>query len=493
MTVPFETPFGHGAETSLRRMIIQLILMGFFLLLFAIPTSPLLASDVRYKPYCAEKAAQSTVGDTGTTYDNVFQTIQVTNVKVPIVLGLAMDWSSGFTNALVRGSIPCKTDIRQLMQTLVLSRVTAPIQQQIGRFNTECYLIARGRFDSRHPDLSTYDDTMRDYGGEADLNWMGSHVLRELYYDKIYPSAPVPGFSYASYPLAADDEAVKHNELDKPKNGYPTCEQWWSDEKVGLERLIVNDVNAAQPANNHLGRLSISETVKRWMTQLSPFTKLTGDDVIARSVLYDSKGDYGGFGSDSAQLDTNMGQYGAASHILMGAGKIIKQYTFNPLKRDATADVLPIIRACVLFFVIMFTPLVFIFGRYQFGVGISICCAFFILIFLDYIWAMNKYLENALLASTSDPSLGNVLVQHPTIVNMMGDFYFFSASILLLVLGWAGVKVGTGLDKMIAQASNMASANADGAYALGKAMTKQGWNVVKSAGKTGVKMISSIL
>ena len=404
-----------------------------------------------------------------------------------------MDWSSGFTNALIRGSIPCKTDIRQLMQTLVLSRVTAPIQQQIGRFNTECYLIAKGRFDSRHPDLSTYGDTMLAYGGEADLNWMGSHVLRELYYGKIYPNAPVPGFSYSSHPSAADDEAIKHNELDKPKNGYPTCEQWWSDEKVGLEHLIVNDVNAAQPANNHLGRLTISETVKRWMTQLSPYTQSTGDDVIARSVLYHSKGDYGGFGANGAQLDTNMGQYGMVSHVLMGAGQVLKRYTLNPLKRDATADVLPIIRACVLFFVIMFTPLVFIFGRYQFGVGVSLCCAFFILIFLDYIWAMNKYLENALLASTTDPSLGNVLVQHPTIVNMMTDFYFISASILLFVLGWAGVKVGTGLDKMISQASNMASSSADGAYAIGKTIAKQGWKAAKTVGKTGAGMVARVV
>ncbi|MCD6056253.1 MAG: conjugal transfer protein TraG, partial [Gammaproteobacteria bacterium] len=103
MTVPFETPFGHGAETSLRRMIIQLFLMGIFLLLFAIPSNILRTADVRYKPYCADHAVESTVGDTGTTYDNVFQTAAITDVKVPILFGLAMDWSSGFTNALIRG------------------------------------------------------------------------------------------------------------------------------------------------------------------------------------------------------------------------------------------------------------------------------------------------------------------------------------------------------------------------------------------------------
>jgi hypothetical protein len=68
--VPFETPFGHEAETSLRHMLIPLFLIGLFLLLFAISSNSLRVSDVQYKPYCIDEAKQSTVGNTGTTYDN---------------------------------------------------------------------------------------------------------------------------------------------------------------------------------------------------------------------------------------------------------------------------------------------------------------------------------------------------------------------------------------------------------------------------------------
>ncbi|MCD6056223.1 MAG: conserved rane protein of unknown function, partial [Gammaproteobacteria bacterium] len=357
------------------------------------------------------------------------------------------------------GSIPCKTDIRDLMQTLVLSRVTSPVQQQVTQFNHDCYLRAKAKFDAQKPDLSTYESIMKNYGGEADLSWMGSHVLRELYYSQedMTPLSPIPGFPYSQYRLKSIDEAIDAGEMEMPQWGYPTCEQWWSDSQKGLERAIVKDVDADQPVDNHLGKLKPSEQAARWMTAMNPYTQTTSDDVVTRSVLYHSKGNYGGFSSDNAQIDTNPGASGIFNQGLIGMSQTISRLLVIPLKRDAIADVLPIIRACTLFFIIMFSPFVLIFGGYRFGVGVSLCCAFFILIFLDFIWAMDKYLENALLASTTDPSLGNVLIQHPTIINIMSNFYFVAAGILLYILGWAGVKVGNGLDKMLGQSQTVAN------------------------------------
>ena len=68
------------------------------------------------------------------------------------------------------------------MGQLTLSHFSSDLSEQVKRFNTECYLRANNQFQTQKPATSSYQSTMNANGGESDLQWMGSHVYQQLYY-----------------------------------------------------------------------------------------------------------------------------------------------------------------------------------------------------------------------------------------------------------------------------------------------------------------------
>ncbi len=474
LTKPFETPFGNGTETSFRRVFIELLLMCVVIMFCVYPWMSLQTSDVTYTPYCAKGATQSTVGNSGTTYDNVFASAVQDNVKVPGLFGLMMNWTSGFTNALIAGSIPCESSITHLMHQVITSRLTPDLQQQVTRFNNECYLKARSNFDSQNPDLDTYQSTLKAYGGESDLNWMGSHVLRQLYYSNIYAEAPVTGFSYSAFPSTYVNDAVQKGEMTQPEWGYPTCEQWWTDSQHGLESQIVSQVDKATPQNPHLGALPLSDQVQNWLREahITLGNSTTSDDIIARGLLYDTKGDYGGFTTGQASVDTDSGVSGAMAKPFVELGQTLHQFTQNSFKRAALSQILPIIQALAIFFLLVFSPLIQIFGRYRLGVSISLCFMLMSLIFLNYIWALLGYLQTGLDNSLLDPTTGDLLGQNSTLNNFMTVMYFAAPALYMTLMGAAGIKIGAAFNGFMGDGASFATqAGNEGSGTIG-AVTK---------------------
>ena len=85
ITFTYETPFETGADTSLRRVSIQFIVLVFCIMLFAAPTHKLDITGIIYKPACSPSAEPSTFGDTGTTYDDAFSDFDYDDIYMDTV------------------------------------------------------------------------------------------------------------------------------------------------------------------------------------------------------------------------------------------------------------------------------------------------------------------------------------------------------------------------------------------------------------------------
>ena len=253
LTQPFEQPFGDAADTSLRRVSIELFFMAIIFMVCVYPNWPLQMSDIQYKPHCSSTGQMATPGSSGTTYDSVFENATSSGdpVYMPPAFALVTSISSGFTNGLIEWSIPCETNLTQMMNQMSLSSFSNDLSEQIKRFNTECYQRANNQFQTQKPDVSSYESTLEENGGESDLQWVGSHVYQQLYYPKLQPDKPVPGFPYSQFPSQYVDDAVENGEMSTPEDGYPTCQQWWGDSTYGIQSHIVSEMNEQSDSQNN--------------------------------------------------------------------------------------------------------------------------------------------------------------------------------------------------------------------------------------------------
>lgn len=480
LTKPFETEIANGVDTSLRRVSIEFVIICFVIMFCVYPAVSLQTKDVTYKPYCSTNATPSTVGNTGTTYDNTFQSMIDNNVKVPMFYELVMDWSSGFTNALIAGTIPCDTNLNHMIDTIDNAHLPPSIQQQIQDFNNQCYLPAKAQFNTGQPSVNSYKTTMKQAGGEADLNWIGSKTLGQLYYGNMSASSPVTGFPYSAFPNSAIDDAIKSGQMTTPQWGYPTCEQWWSDSTYGLEHKISQSASASVTKNNHAGEIPLNDEMSAWLANhhLNIGSDLTADDVIAHGVLYDDVNHYGGFDNSAADVDTNNGISGDIAKPFVELGQTIQSMTGNAFKRDAISDVLPIVQAVMLFFVILFAALIHIFGRYRLGTCISLSFIIFGLIFSNYLWLILDYLENALINSSVTPLSLTSFGEHGTIENFMTIMYFAAPMMLMSLMSITGIKLGSAFNQMMMDSRGQADS-----------VAKSGESATRDVAKTTVSLM----
>jgi hypothetical protein len=469
LTKPFESEIANGADTSFRRVFIEFFIMCLVIMFCVYPAVSLETKDVQYQPYCASNSSTSTVGNSGTTYDNTFHDMINQEVKVPLIYALVQNVASGFTNALATGSVPCQTNLRNVISTIDSAALPQALKDQANDFNNQCYLPAKAQFQSQQPDVSTYQETLKRAGGESDLNWMGSKVLNQLYYGNLTAINPVNGFPYGSFPNPAIDDAIKNGQMTTPQWGYPTCEQWWSDSSFGLEHKIAQAANEDNPQNSHAGNMPLSDEVDSWLSKynLNFGSDLTSDDVISHGVLYDNASNTSGFNSTSNTVDTNEGISGAIAKPFVQLGQSFESISGTAFKRDALSDILPIVQAVLFFFVLLFMPLIHLFGRFRVGIIVSMSFILFGLIFMNYIWEILGYLENALIDSTSTPISLTQFGEHGTIENYLTLMYFAAPMLLMSLMSIAGIKVGMAFNQIMSGAQNQADSVArQGQYAV---------------------------
>jgi hypothetical protein len=136
--------------------------------------------------------------------------------------------------------LPAASDLRTFEQQAHLATIADPrLRQEVSDFFTECYVLARSKFQAQRPDTPVVSAIQGTYG-EDDPDWLGSHVYRDTpgFYDMLRPTKQIPGWNYNP---AKDTE---YDPASPPTWGKPTCKQWWEDGAIGLRQKILDEADA---------------------------------------------------------------------------------------------------------------------------------------------------------------------------------------------------------------------------------------------------------
>jgi hypothetical protein len=413
-------------------------------------------NDIQYQPTCSSSNQLSTPGNSGTTYDTVFENTTSSGdpVYMPPAFALVMSIASGLTHGLIEWSIPCETNIREMMGQLTLSHFSSDLSEQVKRFNTECYLRANNQFQTQKPATSSYQSTMNANGGESDLQWMGSHVYQQLYYPNLQPDKPVMGFPYSQFPSQYVDDAIQKGEMTTPTDGYPTCQQWWNDSTYGIQARIVSEIDGQTSTKNnpYLGAANLSTDIKNYISRSNKIWNnyITSEDFIARQSLYASVNADGQPMIKNSSFDANQGFLGGIAKMFIDLGQAKARYTDNPAQRAAISEIFPAIQAFLYMFVVMFMPIVLVLGRYRFRVFFTLSILLFAIMFCDFIWEMLGWFENALYESFENPvNPGTRFFQNSYLSTVFTALYLLAPMFFISLVSVAGYHVGGVVDGII--------------------------------------------
>jgi hypothetical protein len=456
-TKPYESEIENGASTSLRTVGIHLALWAFTMAMFVFPVYPIKLAAISYKPFCSTQAVTSTFGDTGTTYDQVFQSIDGENLKLPLMMEIVLNAMSGLTNSLIT-SLPCQTDIGALKETVETANFPGPLGQQVARFQRECFAPARVAFNQKPPEGGNYESLIESYGGESDLSWMGSHVFRSLYYPNLYPTDPVSGFPYNEYPSSYVDNNEKAG-VQKPEFGYPDCETWWSDPDRGIEHALVEAAQSNQSEDPHLGEIPLMEKMEAWVSSIKNFahigSQVTPEDIVARWMLYGDGQEArslafntaSGSDQDGALFDQNSLSSQVASlfgNIFADIHQGLGQIDSMTMRSEITEET-PILQAIFFCFFLALGPLVIMLGLMT-GRGISVIFTYYFLIgsliFMAFIEKFLRYVEISL---ENSAVIKLDALASSTLYNVFTKLYFWAPMGYLALMSIAGIGIGAAI------------------------------------------------
>ncbi|WP_417696742.1 conjugal transfer protein TraG N-terminal domain-containing protein [Pseudomonas sp.] len=387
-----------------------------------------------------------------TRWSSTFTTLNNQSAKVPVWWFFMHSLSKAITGGSI-AAIPCGTDLRQMRMDIDATRIEDPIlAQEVADFSQDCYGPARARMFMNRPNLS--EEQMDD------INWIGSNQLVKAsgYYDRYHSKTPRSQWPFNTIRDAGLAQVPGGG-------GYPTCQQWWSDARVGLRARLVQQIDPSL-----LTRLS------NWARFLS---KTESDDAVIRSVV------------SPRQQALNQGQvyasYGgkidmSASNILArGAsdlGLTVGSVAFFP-GMDVVRQALPMLLSFLKMALIICIPLILVIGTYELKTLVTISCVQFALFFVDFWFQLARWIDstilNALYGWNSPQSNLNVLMG---INNSFGDMllnYVMATMFIVLpglwitTLTWAGVRAGgvlQGFNDGTKQAGDAGSKGSGAAYRI---------------------------
>ena len=438
----------QAARATVRVMETRLIVMFSVIVLAAQPQIELGIGGLGYSRQVCDGGAPATVtlqgGATGTTYDQVFTatTLGGQSAKVPIWWYGVMLVSGTLTDAAIAG-LPCKADLRGMAYKLNLNPVRndPALTRETARFYGECYLRALNKYVQEQPALP---DGLRP----VDLEWMGSVFFRTTagYYPDMYAEQPVAGFAVQADRLP-DSHAIRYRGGTSPPAGYPSCHQWWlgtAGNEGLLQRLTVHLIGPA-PQNYHhvLGWLgTLAGSLKSWANGMSDSEfvirgLIDSDDVVARLGRQAVDRGY--------TSDRDLGDTVASLPAWIGAKW--EKASFHPrilMIREATRNV----QAILLLAVYTLLPFVLVFSHYSFSTLFLASVGVFAIKFIGFLWALAFWLDSHLLDSLKSagiviPGLAWLDVRVDVIDFVVGATYIVLPVVWMMVLAWAGLRIGT--------------------------------------------------
>ena len=259
---------GGAPELGARSLIIRLTIYMLVLVLGLIPLVPLNLSAVSVQNQCGQEglAAAGKQLEFATSKDYGFGEIQ--DARVPLLPYLAMVLASGF-NAVVNQATPCVQDLTNLslaLNTLDFSEAKDPaaLRSTVERFEKECGQRARryaagflsGEYGPEH--RKYMEELLKKYADDeterrSQLGYFGSEFYRENFYQacsggsdpntpqgKLCMIAPLRAQNPVDgFPYNADRDSDASQYQAATGQGFPTCEEWWSEGEYGVRAQLV--------------------------------------------------------------------------------------------------------------------------------------------------------------------------------------------------------------------------------------------------------------
>lgn len=457
----------HAADHALNHFLYELIITVLICGIFVYPCVPLEARAIQFKPLCVPKQGAykpATIGDTGTQYDEAFADVLSPDVKIPIGFSILQNYISSLTYGLMKVT-GCTDSLQAIEGDLVSTYLPTKVRQDALAFHQQCFIEARTQLQAEEQN-EVFQKAIQPYGGEDDLNWMGSLYFQDHQYKTLYARKPVKGFSFSEAPNPNLKEAKNRGDIKQehlPKDGYPSCNQWWKK----LKKDLVSTANQASVFNRHLSTNAVLERVRVYKNKhhASWQDRMTAEDYIAKMLLNHSKD----LQTKSAQgaLDNTSGAVGhTVSHGLVNFGQWTKSWTTTPLKRESIMQTLPVMQAFFMFFLIILTPVILAFSGYSPKALGSICGLFVMSLFMPYLWHLVGFIERSVL----DPLGENEAIS--AMRNMAVMFYFIAPVLLLKLSGHFGGEAVAGMALLTHHASEqskeMAKSSKDMALTAGR-------------------------
>ena len=312
-----------AAVTSQRRMTWGFISMLVVFSIAVLPFKQLQLNEVRYVVACTDGGGNAVVqenapgGNTNTTYDDTLTGANVT--RIPILWWLALNISSGL-NYAATSSFRCFEDIKGLDQQLRnLTIKDQGLRAEYARFADECFLPAKSKYVRalRGGEHHAYvDNAMTNFLANnpdydvSDPFFIGSHfyIQTDGFYkgfDKTASCATQPGgcgfqakTSVPGWPYV--DQRDNDAALLAADKGRPFCDEWWEDGQLGLEKKLLDNMQAAKiTVADWNENLSFFQNVKNIVAAKYTLVVYTDDQIedliIQRYVAQDPPSMLGGW------------------------------------------------------------------------------------------------------------------------------------------------------------------------------------------------------
>lgn len=469
----------HAAEHALNHFVYELLVLVIVMAVFVVPSVSMQAESFEFHPMCSSTEAAQKIGSTGSTYDDNFQSLVDDEVKIPIGFALLTNFMGSLTYGLMQAST-CVDGLNNIKSDMISTHLPEDTQQELADFKRQCFLEARLAFKAHPPEKSVYAGTLATYGGESDLRWFGSHVLRQIYYSDIKAKSPVTRYSYHDYPSESLQKAIENKEIDAshlPKHGFPDCEIWWIDIRDSLKELTDDSSFTNASFENRKAYLRIMRVLQERGVagqQDAPHDEIA-HDLIAKTLI-ENNDDY----INKAGMFSNTNNNLAQSYLASGlnrTGQALKSWTTTPLKREATRQTLPVMQAVGMYMVILLMPVIVAFsGCSPKSIG-AFCGIISVLIFVNFIWFEVMGLESRLLESVDGNGELVSLVQNIAVM-----FYFIGPLLLLKLSAFWGAGSASLLTEFLDHGEKQANEVVKDGAATGKA-------AVSVAAKAGGKFL----
>jgi len=511
---PYESQEGKAASvTSQRRMQVAVVSLILVFSLAVLPMVELDLGDISYHKVCSEKGKtvvkKHTSGNEETRYsDNVGADAGVT--RIPAYWWFLLAFSSGFNNAAM-SSVSCFEDIKGLDQQL--RRLTIrdqSLREEYVRFVNECFWPSKARYLDGLKGV--YGEEFRDYvvsqyktiitdDDNTDPFYIGSRLYLQSpgFYKSQYPEPAncaraiskcsfraqysVPNWPY--YP--ARDTRHSLADVENGTAGTPYCDEWWESpmngrngKPLGLKTKLLNSIErASTDIDDWQEERGVVRNAKRILENVKAHTILSDEkvDKLVISRYVDSEPPpmlddewRNSFSSSDGQNSVVVAAMGrlmklpqiraavgvAAATATISIASSLKDFylTMYILKSAA-----PFAQAVIL--MMMYGLMIFYLVVSEYNIESILLMTFLILAvrFFTPLWDIADYLDAKLyvaiypnltdqLATLDTQGMNRVILDMVLTVN-----YIVVPAILLMVMGFAGVKAG----KMVSSMDSMNS------------------------------------